>query len=114
MIDAMNTSLAATVELAEFSQEKIQPRLDALKKATQDFEAIFLHQLLKLMRDASPKSDLFESGFARGVYEDMRDEQLAKEMAANNTLGFADLLYQDTKDLVITEVMNEYTQSKAE
>ena len=114
MSDLISTGIELTGELAKLSESDIQPKLDQLREATEDFEAIFLHQLLKIMRQAAPKSDLFEQSFAKGVYEDMMDEQLAKEMASSGSFGIADLLYEDTKDLVIADAINEYTQSKAE
>ena len=71
--------------------------------ACRDFEAIFIHQLLKLMRDSGPKSDLFESSFARDVYEDMMDEQLAKEMSQSGVFGVGDVLFEHAKQGIIAD-----------
>jgi flagellar protein FlgJ len=65
-----------------------------LKKACHDFEAIMLKQLLTTMRKSVPKDGLFKTGFAGDMYDSMRDEQLAKNMAGGRGMGIADLLYK--------------------
>lgn len=66
---------------------------EALKKATEEFEAVFIQQLLKSMRATVPKSDLFEKSHGREVFEGMYDEELSKTMASTRQFGIADLLY---------------------
>ncbi|MDT3677572.1 MAG: flagellar assembly peptidoglycan hydrolase FlgJ [Burkholderiaceae bacterium] len=52
----------------------------ALKQAAGQFEALFLQQLLKSMRDAMPKSGMFD-GPGQETYVAMLDQQLSQSMA---------------------------------
>lgn len=62
----------------------------AVKKAAQQFEALFMQMVLKSMRDALPKSGLLDSA-AQQMYSDMLDQQLATRVAASGT-GLADMI----------------------
>ena len=63
-----------------------------LRKACQDMESLFIHQLLKEMRATIPKSDLFGKSHARDIYTGMLDARLAQEVAENRGLGLSTLL----------------------
>jgi len=62
----------------------------ALKQAATQFEALFMQMVLKSMRDAMPKSGMFDSN-ATDTYTSMLDQQLAGRIAANGT-GLADVI----------------------
>jgi flagellar protein FlgJ len=63
-----------------------------LKKAAQEFEAIFIAQMLKVMRETIEESGLTEGGFGKSVYTELFDQELSLNLARNGTLGIADLL----------------------
>ena len=71
-------------------QAKDDPRA-GLKLAAQQFEAIFLHMVLKAMREAVPRSGMLD-GDAGQLYEEMFDRQLAQVLAGRATTGLAALL----------------------
>jgi flagellar protein FlgJ len=62
----------------------------ALKQAAGQFEALFLQQLLKSMRDAMPKSGMFD-GPGQETYVAMLDQQLSQSMA-NRPGGLAEII----------------------
>ncbi|MFN3564772.1 MAG: flagellar assembly peptidoglycan hydrolase FlgJ [Burkholderiaceae bacterium] len=62
----------------------------AVKKAAQQFEAVFMQMVLKSMRDALPQSGMFDST-AQQMYTGMLDAQLATKVAASGT-GLADMI----------------------
>lgn len=62
----------------------------AVKKAAQQFEALFMQMVLKSMRDALPQSGMLDST-AQQMYTGMLDQQLATRVAASGT-GLADML----------------------
>jgi len=62
----------------------------ALKQAATQFEALFMQMVLKSMRDATPKSGMFDSN-ATDTYTSMLDQQLAGRIAANGT-GLAQVI----------------------
>jgi flagellar protein FlgJ len=79
--------------------KEITPKADTdkeakLKKACNDFEAIFLKQMLTTMRKSVPKSGLFNDGFANDMYQSMADDQLARDLAHDSSMGIGDILYR--------------------
>jgi flagellar protein FlgJ len=64
-----------------------------LRRAAQEFEAIFLEQVLKTARQSPLKAGLFSSGAGREIYEGMADQQLAQAVSkGGGGLGLAKLL----------------------
>jgi Rod binding domain-containing protein len=79
---------------------KGQARTDAksaIRETAQQFEAMFLQQMMKSMRDASFKSDLVESS-GKETFEAMFDKEVAMGMARRNSIGLADLLVKHMPD----------------
>lgn len=62
----------------------------ALSIAAKEFESIFIQMMLKSMRDASFKSELFKS-HENDFYTSMFDQQISKSLAERG-MGFADLM----------------------
>ncbi len=71
------------------SQAGHDPR-KAIQAAASQFEALFMRQLLKSMRDAMPKSGMWDSA-NQGLYQDMFDQQLAQTMSGRPG-GLADVI----------------------
>jgi flagellar protein FlgJ len=94
--------------------ETSDPELQKLRDVCRDFEAIFLHQLLQIMRSSGPESDLLDSGFASDVYEDILDQQLATEMSRTGGFGLADILYEQMREVVVAQYQEENNTTEAE
>ncbi|MBI2889673.1 MAG: peptidoglycan DD-metalloendopeptidase family protein [Nitrospirae bacterium] len=67
------------------------------RKTAQEFEAYFLYQLVKGMREAYTEGDsLFEGegggGFQGDVYKEMLDEEFGRTMASSGGVGVADMV----------------------
>ena len=62
----------------------------AVRKAAGQFEGLFMQQLLKSMRDAMPKSGMFQ-GPGHDTYVGMLDQQLSQSMAGRPG-GLADMI----------------------
>lgn len=58
-------------------------------QALQEFEQLFLYQMLKEMRNTVPEGGLLGDGMKKGHFEEMMDDFLAGEMAASGQLGIA-------------------------
>jgi len=65
-----------------------------LRKAVQDFEAVFMHLLLREMRKTVPKVDLMGGGLTVEIYRDMMDEILSQKMAEGGGMGLGEMLYR--------------------
>ena len=68
-------------------------RYPELMAACQSFEAIFLSQLMRVMRRGESDDKLFGGGMAEDIYRELLDDQLAGEMATTGSTGVAELLY---------------------
>lgn len=67
---------------------------EKLREACREFEAIFLNIMLKQMRSGVEEGGLVEKSHARGIFEEMHDEELSKAMAQGRGIGLAQQLYQ--------------------
>jgi flagellar protein FlgJ len=67
------------------------PELAKLRKVGQQFEAVFLRQMIGSMRSASLGDGMFDSS-ASAQFRDMSDSKMADAMAGKGALGVADLL----------------------
>lgn len=108
-------------DLQGLSQLKAQAKIDpgndeALKKAAEHFESIFIGMLLKSMRKAN---SVFEEGNpmhsnTTNFYRDMYDQQLATDMASRGSLGLSDLIVQQLgggdKSFTPADVLRNDTQ----
>ena len=51
-----------------------------LRSAAEQFEALFLHRMIKSMRDATPRSELTDSSQMR-FYQSLFDQQMSQHMS---------------------------------
>jgi peptidoglycan hydrolase FlgJ len=65
-----------------------------LQEACQDFEAIFVKQMLDAMRDTVNKTSLFGRNMAEDIFEDMLYDEYAKEMSKNTKLGISEMMFK--------------------
>ncbi len=66
-----------------------------LRKAVADFEALFINQMLKTMRETVKKGDLFHGGSGEEIYTSLLDAELSKAMAQAGGIGLGDILLRD-------------------
>jgi flagellar protein FlgJ len=76
--------------LDALKREAIRDPHGAVKKAARQFEALFMQMVLKSMREATPKSGMFDSP-AQDLYAGMLDQQMATKVAAGGT-GLTDVI----------------------
>lgn len=70
------------------------PEKKKLKEACQDFEAVFVTQMLKEMRPEG-EDPVFGDSHARKIFESMQDEQMAEHLTRERSpLGVGELLYR--------------------
>jgi Rod binding domain-containing protein len=68
-----------------------------IKKAAQDFEAIFMRMLFKQMRNTVEKSGLLGSSSTMEFFESMKDEQMADQLASAGGIGVGKIIYEKLK-----------------
>lgn len=69
-----------------------------LRKVSQQFEAIFIAQLLKVMRETIEESGLTEGGFGKSTYTELFDQEVSLSIARRGAFGISDLLYNSLVD----------------
>jgi Rod binding domain-containing protein len=84
----MINGISDLYQLKQLSPEK------ALNQACREFEAIFAHQLMKVMGDTVQKGGLYDEGLASDIYRDMLFEAIGNKVAESGMLGIGSVLKQ--------------------
>lgn len=82
-------------DLGAFAALKASARANdpaAVRKAAQQFEALFTQQLLKSARAASLGDDVLGGGQQTEFYQDMFDQQMSLHLSSGKGMGLADVL----------------------
>ncbi|MBR9908294.1 MAG: hypothetical protein GYB30_09625 [Gammaproteobacteria bacterium] len=79
-------------QLDKLKTQSQQRPQEAAAEAARQFEALFISQMMKSMRQAGGESELFNSSAMR-TYTDMFDQQMATEVAGKG-IGLAEQLLQ--------------------
>ena len=83
---------------ASLSQTESRPA--DLQVAAEQFEALFIHQLLKQARSAKLAEDILGSE-AADTYTEMLDQERAKQLSAQMDLGIAGALVKQFSSYVM-------------
>jgi peptidoglycan hydrolase FlgJ len=68
-----------------------------LREAAQEFESLFIAQMMKSMRGTVPQSGLMGSDSGQGIFREMLDQELSRQIAFAGGFGIGDMLYQQLK-----------------
>ena len=93
MIDSVTSAASSTAAKAGLPVKKPIDKTSELYKACEDFESIFIKQMLNVMRKSVQKSGLLESGMSQEIFEDMLYDEYAKKMAQTAQFGLASMIY---------------------
>jgi flagellar protein FlgJ len=88
----VNTLYGPSRQLEQMTRN-IQKKDTRLYEACQDFEALFIKQMLSSMKKTINKTGLMEGGMAEEVFEDMLYDEYAKIMSKTARFGLADMIY---------------------
>jgi Rod binding domain-containing protein len=77
--------------LAQLKGDAARDPSKAVRKTAEQFEAYFIQQMMKTMRDSIEKSDLLEGGNME-MYQDLMDKEVSLSMAKRGGMGLADML----------------------
>lgn len=89
-IEKMNKSVNTDERLKEDKR---------LKEVCQDFEAIFIHMMLKSGRDTVSEGGLIEKSNGTKMFEDMHDQEMSTLMSKSEDggMGISKMLYEQMK-----------------
>ncbi len=98
---AGNQAAEARLErLSELSNVGRGSRED-LAKAAEEFEGVFLNQLMKAMRKTVPDNKMFNSTGPTKFYQQMHDSEMAKALATGHSgMGIRELIIQQFEEYV--------------
>lgn len=65
---------------------------EALEKVAADFESLFVHQILKSMRQSGGTEGFIEKSHARKIFEEMFDEKMAERIGGVGDMGIAKMI----------------------
>ena len=106
MIDGISNTLTPTNTYKEDNIKRLSESNDiskdekVLMKSCQDFEAIFIHMMLKNARSSSVSEDgLVPKSQGTKIFEDMFDQEIAGNISTSNDggIGIAKMLYDQMK-----------------
>jgi flagellar protein FlgJ len=70
-----------------------EPTARTLREATQEFESLYVTQILQAMRRTVPESGLMAASSGQRLFREMLDEEFAREIAHSGGLGIGEMLY---------------------
>ncbi len=68
-----------------------------LREAANEFEAIFIQQMLKTMRKTSLESEFIKKSEGEKIFRSMLDEQYAILSAKSGSLGLGEMIFQQLR-----------------
>jgi Rod binding domain-containing protein len=77
--------------LAQLKGDAARDPSKAVRKTAEQFEAYFIQQMMKSMRDTIEKSDLVEGGNME-MYQDLMDKEVSLSIAKRGGMGLADMM----------------------
>lgn len=88
-------------KLLACQNDKGDNRFKELKKSTQEFEALFVGYMLKVMRSTVDESEDEEgSSLGKGIYQEMFDNELALFISSSNSVGIAEMVYKQLEEKI--------------
>lgn len=94
-IEGLNPDPLARAAAKTPSQARDEAKL---QEACQQFETLFLNQMLTQMRKTVGKSDFLGGGQSEEMFTSMLDEERAKAWSQDGGVGLAHILFQQMKE----------------
>lgn len=87
------------------NQVTLQSEKGRLKNAAKDFEAFFMYQMLKTMRETVPENPLvkdspFSNGHGKDTFTQIFDMEISKKMAGGGRASISEVLYNSLEKVV--------------
>lgn len=89
-----NTSSSTYLDfnaLTRLKGEAAQDPSKAIRQTSEQFEAYFIQQMMKTMRESIEKSDLVDGG-NMDMYQDLMDKEVSLQMVKRGGMGLADMM----------------------
>ncbi len=80
-------------QLGKVPSEKLSTSQRGLRKAADQFDSLFMQQLLGEMRRTVWESDIFGNRRAEKLFEGLLDQEVSDEMAKAGGIGLSSMVY---------------------
>jgi flagellar protein FlgJ len=70
---------------------------EKLRKACTDFEAIFLNQILRAMRQTVPHGGFLKEGPEKDIFQSFFDQELSRSLAERKGIGLGEMMFRQMK-----------------
>ncbi len=67
---------------------------EKLLQSCQDFEAMFIKQMLSSMKQTVNKSGFIKENMGEKIFDDMLSDEYSKKMASTSGFGIAEMMYK--------------------
>ena len=88
-------TLPAKTSLRQVVDAPKTPEQKAARKAADEFEAVFLADILKNMSVGLDPNGPFGGGHSEEMFKDMLNEQIANSISRNGGIGLSDAVYRE-------------------
>lgn len=95
--------------LASLRGEAARSPDKAVRATAEQFEAYFVQQMMKSMRESVEKSDLVDNGHM-DMYQDLMDKEVSMKMVQRGGVGLADML---ERQMLLQQRQLAHTQAAA-
>lgn len=95
MTDLSAPTMASQIVSAALSQPDSNQKNAAVREAAEQFEALFLTQILNSMSSGLEVDGVFGGGPAEGIYRSMLNDEYAKSVSRQGGVGIADVVYRE-------------------
>lgn len=107
-MDVLSTSQSSILKATSASSNmKLNRGDEALMEACQEFESIFIKQMLSSMKKSVDKSGMINGGMTENIFEDWLYDDYASKMSQTGDFGLAQSMFDQMK------AMESYSQTIA-
>lgn len=96
------------IDLVDNSINYAKDKSEKLKKACEDFEALFVSKMFETMRKSEIEGGLVEKSRGEEIFTSMLDSEVAQESVKNGGMGLAKMLYDSMSKYAETEKGNNF------
>lgn len=95
LISMAKVSLGPDIQMAELGKKNFPTEEAKMKEAAEQFEAVFLQQMVDSMWKSLPNEGLLSGSNEEALYRDMFNQALSEEMAKSQSFGIKDVILQE-------------------
>ena len=102
-MSAISTEMQGALDLAQLNQSQAKTKVNTsrvysdqeAREASEQFESMFLAQMLQHMSAGIKTDGPFGGGHSEGIYRSLLNEQYAEQMSKGSGIGIADAIYRE-------------------